>query len=155
MNKYITRTQMECSGLSKVLGQYLVDNQFCNEDFLYPNEYMTVENMLTILEDDFSGLDKLSKNTFRLSLRTKNFEYIYFRSNNILNVLWEGVQYKFKKSQPDKSETNVICICHDCKHFDYDFYMEIDCNATKNDYDTIKGIGVVRCNKFEINPIKI
>ena len=96
MKNCITRKQMQFSGLSEILGEYLFVNGYCEGGVTYPSEYMTIENMLTILKDDFSGLDKITESTFRLGLKTNNMEYIYFRSNSILNVLWDGIQYKFK-----------------------------------------------------------
>lgn len=47
-------------------------------------------------------------------------------------------------------KNDLTCLCHECKHFDYDFYMDIDCKATVKDYDTVKGVGVVLCKKFEV-----
>lgn len=54
-----------------------------------------------------------------------------------------------------EEKNDLTCLCHDCKHFDYDFYMDIDCKATVKDYDTVKGIGVVRCDKFKIHPMRV
>jgi len=47
-----------------------------------------------------------------------------------------------------KQESEQGCLCHKCKKFDYDFYVEINCDAKVKDYETIKGIGVVKCLKF-------
>lgn len=60
-----------------------------------------------------------------------------------------GKKIFYFKTLEKEEKDNLECLCHTCKHFDYDFYMDISCTASKSDHKTIQGIGVVQCEKFE------